>query len=132
MKTYRLITLFLTLTYMILPAAAKDDQGHTLVRLWSEYYKAVDADKPKDQADILLRIKQEASQKHLAWDFYDATWKYVQARTSTNWKLREELNKEAEGDLERFGEPVAVFYHRRSRTDTGALLIDAATGQAIR
>ena len=122
MKTYRLITLFLTLTYMILPAAAKDDQGHTLVRLWSEYYKAVDADKPKDQADILLRIKQEASQKHLAWDFYDATWKYVQARTSTNWKLREELNKEAEGDLERFGEPVAVFYHRRSRTDTGALL----------
>ena len=107
---------------MILPACAKDREDHTLVALWSQYYKAVDADKPKDQADILLRIKQEASKKHLAWDFYDANWKYVDARTSTNWKLYDELNAEAVADLEKFGEPVAIFYYRRDYREAPELL----------
>ena len=122
MKTHALITLLLTLSTMILPACAKDREDHTLVALWSQYYKAVDADKPKDQADILLRIKQEAAQKRLAWDFYDANWKYVEARTSTNWKLSEQLNAEAVADLEKFGEPVAIFYYRRSRGSAQDLL----------
>ena len=122
MKTHALITLLLTLSTMILPACAKDREDHTLVALWSQYYKAVDADRPKDQADILLRIKQEAAQKRLAWDFYDANWKYVEARTSTNWKLSEQLNAEAVADLEKFGEPVAVFFYRRTRGNAPDLL----------
>lgn len=113
MKTPRLITLILTLTCMILPASAKDDGGHTLVRLWSEYYKAEAADKPKDQADILLKIKQEASNKRLAWDFYDATMAYVDVRSRTNWKLNAELTRQAGRDIEAFGEPVAVYFHRQ-------------------
>ena len=121
MKTCRLITLILTLTYMILPVSAKDDKGHTLVRLWADYYKAENADRPKDQADILLKIKQEATQQRLAWDFYDATWTYVQVRTSTNWKLGDELRTQAEQDLERFGEPVALYFHKRNRGDDALL-----------
>ena len=114
MKAFRLITLILlTLTNMSLPACAKDDSQHTLVKLWADYYKAVDADKPKDQCDILERIKKEASEKHLAWDYYDACWKYVQARSSSNWKLRDELTEQANKDIETFGEPIAVFYNRK-------------------
>ena len=115
MRTCRLITLLLTLTYMFLPASGRDREDHTLVKLWAEYYKAVDADRPKDQADVLQRIKQEASRQRLAWDFYDATLKYIDARTSTNWKLRDELRLDAEKDLEKFGEPVALLYYYDNR-----------------
>jgi len=114
MKTLKLITLVvLTLTQMILPACAKDDDGHTLTKLWAAYQKAVDADKPKDQADILEKIKTEAARESLAWDYYDACWKYVDARTSSNWKLRDELTAQAHSDIEAFGEPVAVFFDRK-------------------
>ena len=123
MKATKLLALTLiTIMNLIQPACAKDDRGHTLTRLWAEYDKAVDADRPKDQADILGRIKKEAAEKHLAWDYYDATFKYVDARTSTNWKLREELLAQAGRDIESFGEPVAVFFHRQGRSDTGELL----------
>ncbi len=124
MKALKLISLLLTLilTYMHSPALAKDREDHTLVKMWAEYYKAVDDDRPKDQADILLKIKQEALAQHLTWDYYDATWKYVEARTSTNWKLGSELNAQAGRDIEEFGEPVAVFYHRRNLSDSEGLL----------
>lgn len=103
-------------------ACAKDKQGHTLTKLWAEYEKAVDADKPKDQADILERIKKEASEKRLAWDFYDACWKYVDARSSSNWKLRGELQTQADREIEQFGEPVAVFFNRRRQSSSEDLL----------
>ena len=124
MKTLKLITLLLTftLTYMHLPALAKDREDHTLVKMWAEYYKAQDDDRPKDQADILLKIKKEALAQHLTWDYYDATWKYVDVRSSTNWKLADELRTEAVRDIEKFGEPVAVFYNRRTPVDSDQLL----------
>ncbi len=124
MKALKLVTLILlTLSNMTFQACAKDKNGHTLTKLWAEYEKAVDADKPKDQADILERIKKEATVQKLPWDFYDASWKYVQARTSTNWKLREELFAQANKDIEEFGEPVAVFYNRKDRGSTTELLL---------
>ena len=130
MKTLRLITLLLTLTYMIFPACANDQaksrstdrDDHVLVKLWADYKKAVDDDRPKDQADILTQIKQEASAQHLAWDYYDAVWKYVDARVSTNWKLSTELRAAAEREIEAFGEPVLLFYHRNGRTNREDLL----------
>ena len=123
MKAIKLLTLTL-ITFMNLfsSACAKDDRGHTLTKLWAEYDKAVDADRPKDQADILERIKKEAAAQRLAWDYYDATMKYVDARVSANWKLREELTAQASRDIESFGEPVAVFYYRQERSGTGGLL----------
>ncbi|MCR4824732.1 MAG: hypothetical protein K5849_05170 [Bacteroidales bacterium] len=107
---------------MILPACAKDNQGHTLTKLWAAYEKAVDADKPKDQADILEKIKHEASAQHLAWDYYDACWKYVDSRSSTNWKLRDGLREQADKDIEQFGEPVAVYYNRIRNASPASLL----------
>ena len=124
MKAIKFLTLTLiTIMNLVNSACAKDDRGHTLTKLWAEYDKAVDADRPKDQADILTRIKKEAAEKHLAWDYYDATFKYVDARASSNWKLRDELLTQANQDIESFGEPVAVFFLRQGRSDTGELLL---------
>ncbi|NLZ18821.1 MAG: hypothetical protein GXY24_00915 [Bacteroidales bacterium] len=103
-------------------SCARDGDDPVLKRLWAEYGKAVDADRPKDQADILERIKKEASARHLAWDYYDACWKYVEARSSTNWKLHDELRAQAYSDIERYGEPVAVFYTRKESASAEDLL----------
>lgn len=96
-----------------LSAAAKDGDGHRLTALWADYEKAVKADRPKKQASTLEEIKRQAEAKRLAWDFYDASRKYVQLRSESNWKLREDLTRQMEQDLDRFGEPVAIIYDRR-------------------
>ena len=132
MKALKLLTLTL-LTLMNIPfnACAKDDDGHTLTKLWATYQKAVDADRPKDQADILLQIKKEASAQHLAWDYYDACWKYVDARSSTNWKLHDQLQAEAFNDIMQYGEPIAVYFARKGEKD-GAALLSYVVGQKER
>lgn len=96
-----------------LSAAAKDGDGHRLTALWADYKKAVKADRPKKQASTLEEIKRQAEANRLAWDFYDASQKYVQLRSESNWKLREDLTRQMEQDLDRFGEPVAIIYNRR-------------------
>ena len=96
-----------------LSAAAKDGDGHRLTALWADYKKAVKADRPKKQASTLEEIKRQAEAKRLVWDFYDASRKYVRLRSESNWKLREDLTRQMEQDLDRFGEPVAIIYDRR-------------------
>lgn len=96
-----------------LSAAAKDGDGHRLTALWADYEKAVKADRPKKQASTLEEIKRQAEAKRLVWDFYDASRKYVRLRSESNWKLREDLTRQMEQDLDRFGEPVAIIYDRR-------------------
>lgn len=96
-----------------LSAAAKGGDGHRLTALWADYEKAVKADRPKKQASTLEEIKRQAEAKRLAWDFYDASQKYVRLRSESNWKLREDLTRQMEQDLDRFGEPVAIIYDRR-------------------
>jgi hypothetical protein len=106
------ITLVLILSSLMSFSQTKDSDGHTLVSLWKPYYKAVDADKPQDQAKALEAIKQEAVSKHLAWDFYDAASRYVQVKSSINWKDREKLNAAFESEIDALAEPIVVFYHR--------------------
>ena len=96
-----------------LSAAAKDGDGHRLTALWADYEKAVKADRPKKQASTLEEIKRQAEAKRLVWDFYDASREYVRLRSESNWKLREDLTRQMEQDLDRFGEPVAIIYDRR-------------------
>lgn len=96
-----------------LSAAAKGGDGHRLTALWADYEKAVKADRPKKQASTLEEIKRQAEAKRHAWDFYDASRKYVRLRSESNWKLREDLTRQMEQDLDRFGEPVAIIYDRR-------------------
>lgn len=103
----------LAIVMTALSAAAKDGDGHRLTALWADYEKAVKADRPKKQASTLEEIKRQAEAKRLAWDFYDASRKYVRLRSESNWKLREDLTRQMEQDLDRFGEPVAIIYDRR-------------------
>mgnify|MGYP004459863035 CR=1 FL=1 len=100
-----------------LSAAAKDGDGHRLTALWADYKKAVKADRPRKQASTLEEIKRQAEANRLAWDFYDASQKYVRLRSESNWKLREDLTRQMEQDLDRFGEPVAIIYDRRQGAD---------------
>ena len=123
MKTPGLYSLLLLLlTGLALPAPAKDEQGHSLTRLWSAYRKAADADRPKDQADILTQIKKEAAAKRLTWDYYDACREYARVRSASDWKLREELYARADAEIERYGEPVAVYFLRRDKVPADELL----------
>ena len=78
---------------------APDSDGHVLTSLWKEYAKASDADRPKKEAEILLRIKEQALAGHLMWDYYDAARKYVQVSSRRDWKLREKLEKELEQEV---------------------------------
>ncbi len=102
------------LTLMNLPhnAFAQDKDGHVLTRLWADYGKAEDADRPQDQVRILEQIKKEATDKHLAWDFYDACVTYIEDRSNINWKDRDAVRKQTEEEMERFGEPVVLFHYR--------------------
>ena len=92
-------------------AQTKDDEGHVLVKLWSEYKKAHDNDRPKDEMAILRQIKDQASAQKLAWDFYDAGSKYASTGSRMNWKLRDSLDSAFGKELAGFSEPIAWFYH---------------------
>ncbi len=94
---------------------APDSDGHVLTSLWKEYAKASDADRPKKEAEILLRIKEQALAGHLMWDYYDAARKYVQVSSRRDWKLREKLEKELEQEVVAYGEPVLTFVHACER-----------------
>ena len=107
------LTLAIILSTLMSFAQNKDSEGHSLVNLWKEYYKAEKADKPQDQLKALTAIKQEAVKQHLAWDFYDAGNKYVYVGSNINWKDRTNLINAFDKEVEELGEPVAVYYHHR-------------------
>ena len=94
-------------------SAKTDEDGHVLIKLWQNYAKAEEADKPASAAEALERIKAEARKQHLAWDYYDACNRYVSVRTRSNWKLRDSLQAAFKKEIEDFGEPVAVYFMRR-------------------
>lgn len=108
------LTLALILSTMMSFAQTKDSQGHSLVNLWKTYYKAEKADKPQDQAAALEEIKKEAASRHLAWDFYDAATRYVDVRSSINWKDRSALQAALTNEINGMGEPVAVYFYNRN------------------
>lgn len=111
-------TLLLAMT-TIMTSEARDMDDHRLTSLWAEYRIAANADRPRQQAEILEKIKTRAEAEHLVWDYYDACKKYVQVRAQSNWKLREELKEQMDRDLDRFGEPVAIIYDgRHDQTDS--------------
>ena len=119
---YALLLLLSVLAGRTFHAAAKEERGGALTRLWDSYRKAVEADRPKDQADILQRIKKEAAARHRSWDYYDACRKYVDARSATDWKLRAGLAAQADAEIERYGDPVAVYFLRKDKAGAAALL----------
>lgn len=103
---------------------APDSDGHVLTPLWKEYAKASGADRPKKEAEILLRIKEQALAGRLMWDYYDAARKYVQVSSRRDWKLREKLEKELEQEVVAYGEPLLSFVHACEGGHDAAWLLD--------
>ncbi|MCR5352252.1 MAG: hypothetical protein K6E35_07160 [Bacteroidales bacterium] len=93
-------------------AAAQNEKGHILTRLWADYEKTKDKDRPQEQVRLLELIKLEAANRHLAWDYYDACLQYMNVRESINWKDRDAVRKQTHEEMERFGEPVVLFHYR--------------------
>lgn len=93
-------------------ATTRDEDGHTLVSLWKEYRAAESSDKPATQQDVLTRIKKEAASKHLLWDWYDASERYVNVSSSRNWKERDKLQAQFEKEVDSYGEPFLQMYHK--------------------
>ena len=88
---------------------ATDADGHVLTELWADYAKAVLQDRPKRQADILAQIREQAMEQRLAYDFFDASRRYVDAVTNRDWKLRDTLRAEFAENVRKFGSPVVTF-----------------------
>lgn len=101
-------------------SAEADSEGHVLVALWADYQQAVSLDRPVKQLEILSKIKSEASEKRLAWDFYDAAKKYVSDAASRNWKLQDSLKLELGEEIAKFDEPVMSFVWKLSKGDETA------------
>lgn len=93
-----------------------DKDGHELTELWSDWNAAVQQDRPKREAEILAEIRRQAEKKRLAWDFYDASRKYVEVVSSRNWKLRDSLENEFGKDVGKFDEPIVSFAYRAEKS----------------
>ena len=109
-----LITLILTTLTMNAflrkdKSQATDEQGHVLAGLWADWNKAVQQDRPKLQEEILAQIRDRAMDQRLAWDFYDASTRYVDAVTDRNWKLADSLAAEFADNVRKFDEPIVTF-----------------------
>ncbi len=118
MKTPLLLFLAMILNAFPFPARG---QGHSLTRLWDRYEQAADDDRPRDQLAVLEEIKSEARERHLLLDFCDAARLYVDVSCSTDWKLRDSLERRLDQELEALGEPAAVIYAGSTGRDAGAL-----------
>lgn len=101
-------------------SAEADSEGHVLVALWADYQQAVSLDRPVKQLEILSKIKSEASEKRLAWDYYDAAKKYVSDAASRNWKLQDSLKLKLGEAIAKFDEPVMSFVWKLSKGDETA------------
>lgn len=93
-----------------------DKDGHELTELWSDWNSAVKQDRPKREAEILAEIRKQAEKRRLAWDFYDASRKYVETVSSRNWKLRDSLENGFGNDVGKFDEPIVSFAYRAEQS----------------
>ena len=93
-----------------------DKDGHELTELWSDWNTAVRQDRPKREAEILAEIRRQAEKKRLAWDFYDASRKYVEIVSSRNWKLRDSLENEFGKNVGKFDDPIVSFAYRAEKS----------------
>ncbi len=86
-----------------------DKNGHVLTARWAEYEKMQKADRPQKVAEILLAIREEAMQRHLPADFYDAGRDYFYSSIRKNWKQQDSLREEFHALVTRFNEPIVTY-----------------------
>ena len=89
--------------------AQKMNDAHELTALWKQYDQAHNADLPQKEADILAKIKEEATKQHLPVDFYDAATAYVGSVQRRDWKQRDTLQAQLAKEVEAFGDPLVTF-----------------------
>lgn len=94
-------------------ASSRDEQGHVLSEMWKVYYKAREKDMVKDQVKALEKIIEEAEEKDLSWDFYDAWDKYVETQASINWKTRQEYEQKMDVAIKAFNDATLCFFHNK-------------------
>ena len=90
-----------------------DEHGHRLVKLWSSYYDAKDADLPQQQQEILLKIKKKAKSERLDWDFYDSSLEYIRVSWRRDWTTEEDLSESFTKELEEYDEPILLLLEMR-------------------
>lgn len=95
---------------------AADRSAKALATKWKEYDKALAKDNPQKQAKILESIKAEAADRHLLWDWWDASCKYKSVMSSINWKLRDSLTASLGDEVRRMKEPLLSFEYARKYT----------------
>ena len=99
---------------------APDRDGHVLTALWKQYEEAVKADRPQKEAEILTKIKTEATRQRLAADFYDAATKYVESVQRRDWKKRDELRTNLEKEIKAFDEPMVTYLWMSEQAGTSS------------
>ena len=89
--------------------AQEMNDAHVLTALWKQYDQAHNADLPQKEADILAKIKEEATKQHLPVDFYDAASAYVRTVLRRDWKQRDTLQERLAREVEAFADPLVTF-----------------------
>ena len=100
---------------MITDRGAAPGKGRTIEKLWKDYESAESSDLPQKQLEILQEIKKTASAQDAWYDFYQAGEKYVDVRSSVNWKDREAAEEQWRTEAESCGSPIVVYAYRRDR-----------------
>lgn len=125
--------LFFVPAFLALAAvkAYEKNDGHVLTSLWKDYDSARKNDRPQKSAEILERIKKEASEKRLPWDYYDACREYVIVKSERNWKLRKELKAGLEEEIREYNDPLLSFLYSVDEMDTPSdMLLQRAEADA--
>ncbi len=92
-------------------AAGASCSYDVLAQLWKNYTEASEADLPETMAESLERIREESSDRHLSWDYYDSSVKWLEVVSRRNWKQRDTLEKEVREGLAAFGEPLLIWLY---------------------
>ena len=108
MKKYLIILLSL----IIIPLgmnAMNMNNDREISKLWEQYEKAEEADKPKDQLKILAEIKTQAAAHRMTADFYKAVTLYEEVTVDTNWKLADKAGRQKSKEIADYDEPILTF-----------------------
>jgi len=92
--------------------APKETPQKQVESLWKEYEAMGKKDRPKDQQDVLDKIKTISKDNRLSWDFYRACKEYYLNVSRVNWKERESAKEILDKEVENYNLPIMTIYHK--------------------
>ncbi len=90
-------------------------EERSIESLWEAYRKAEQLDQINKMADVLEEIKTKARAQRASWDFYDASYRYVNVKTRRDWKLLDSLQAQMRKDVEEYDEPLLTYFVDRNQ-----------------